>query len=134
LPKYLSRGSDRFAHGVLDAKYLGLASHHKLALGRIVRCGVREREHPDMGSFRGDAAAVSFIDLFNLVCFGPDKRNSGMFRWCRLPSLARRTFSKSVGPLVAPGPEPPATNVTRPYIANMANTVATSPRVHTTYT
>jgi len=40
-------------------KHLGLASHHKLALGRnrIVRCRVREREHPDMGSFRGVAAA-----------------------------------------------------------------------------
>jgi len=38
---------------------------------------VREREHPDMGSVRGVTAA--FIDLFYLVCFGPDKRNSGMF-------------------------------------------------------
>jgi len=30
-----------------------------------------------MGSVRGVTAA--FIDLFNLVCFGRDKRNSGRF-------------------------------------------------------
>jgi len=30
-----------------------------------------------MGNVRGVTAA--FIDLFNLVCFGRDKRNSGTF-------------------------------------------------------
>jgi hypothetical protein len=30
-----------------------------------------------MGSVRGVTAA--FFGLFNLVCFGPDGRNSGMF-------------------------------------------------------
>jgi len=60
-------------------KHLGLASHHKLALGghRLSGAGYARGEHPDMGSVRSVTAA--FIDLFNLVCFGPDKRNSGMF-------------------------------------------------------
>jgi hypothetical protein len=61
-------------------KHLDLAGSHEVVLkrDRNVRCGVRERERSDMGSLRGVTAA-SLIDLFNLVCFGPDKRNSRLF-------------------------------------------------------
>ena len=61
-------------------KDLGLASRHKLALGgdRLSGAGVREREHPEHGQFSRRHRS-SFVDLFNLTCFGPDKHNSRVF-------------------------------------------------------
>ena len=48
-------------------KHLGLASRHKLAVGgdRLSGAGVREGEHPDMGSFRGVIAAHSSTCLIS---------------------------------------------------------------------
>jgi len=57
-----------------------LASRLKLVQGgdRLSGAGIHEREHPDMGRFRGVNAAYSST-LYNLGCFGPDNHDWGTF-------------------------------------------------------